>query len=160
MTTLSQPLAQSFRRRPGGRLDIAKLWAARISQALRSTLDWLRLSRRILWFEVRCIPRRMSIAREAIAGLEEGTYDLGPMFEESTAHGGLVRCIRTEQRILDEQLWQQSFPWATDSDHRMFVLGWESGAAWGKAFASHMPCKTEKADETCECEVSVVSAKF
>jgi hypothetical protein len=83
----------------------------------------------------------MTIARDAIAGLPEGVHDLGPLFEESTEHAGLVPCWRTDARTRDVERLQSIAPWATEADEWIFLLGWEMG----EASACGSPGKTKKA---------------
>jgi hypothetical protein len=67
----------------------------------------------------------MKIASDAIAA---GT-DLGPLFEESTAHAGLVLNRQTQHHIQDEDKFLSKYPWATDTDLQFFALGWGMGSA-------------------------------
>jgi len=132
------PLAESFRTAQNGRPSSVSLWAARRFWRLASLLRWLKLGTKILCFELRSSVPRMKIACDAI----DAGADLGPLFEESTAHAGLVHCSRTETRSRDaEFLLLTKFPWATDADLAIFFLGWERG----EAFASCSCDKTKTA---------------
>jgi hypothetical protein len=143
-TMKTLPPAESCHRRLDALLDSAKLWAARISWSLAAAMCWLRLGRRILWFELCTAVPRMTIARDAIRGLPQGVYDprdLGPLFESGPGPGGLVPCSRTDARSQDVEQLQTKYPWATEADQWMFLLGWESG----EAYAYDNPRKREKA---------------
>jgi hypothetical protein len=85
----------------------------------------------------------MTIARDAIAGLPAGVHDLGPLFEESTAHADLVPCRRTDARTRDVERLQSIAPWATEADEWIFLLGWEMG----EAFVCGSSRKTKKASD-------------
>ena len=86
----------------------------------------------------------MTIARDAILGLPQGVYDprdLGPLFESGLGPGGLVPYSRTDARSRDVEQLQTKYPWATQADQWMFLLGWERG----EAYAYDNPRKREKA---------------
>ena len=137
------PLAQPSRRSPDALLDSATLWAARISWTLASVLRWMRIGMRILWFELCSAAPRIAIALDTIRGLPQEIHDpgdLGPLFEPDSAPGGLVPCRRTDVRTQDVARLQTTYPWATEADQWMFLLGWERG----EAFA----CRNQRKKET------------
>lgn len=141
------PRAESSYRPLDALVDSAKLWVARISWTLASLRFWLVTRRRILWFELCTAAPRMTIARDAIHGLPQGVHDpidLGPLFESGPGPGGLVPCSRTDARTRDVEQLQTKYPWATEADQWMSLLGWERG----EAYAYDNPRKREKAAVT------------
>lgn len=143
-TMKTLPPAESSRRPQDALVDSAKLWAKRISWRLASLRFWLVTRRRILWFELCTAAPRMTIARNAIHGLPKDVHDprdLGPLFESGSGPGGFVPCSRTDARSQDVEQLQTTYPWATEADQWMFLLGWERG----EAYAYDNPRKREKA---------------
>ena len=137
MTTL--PIPQSFHRPHGVQPHSAKLWAGRILWKLASARRWLRLSTRILWLEGLSIVPRIRVGLDAIdESSEEG--DLGPLFEESTTHGDLVPCKRTDARTRDVERFLTTHEWANSADLHCFLLGW----TMGETFSCGSPHKTKK----------------
>ncbi len=131
VTPMTRPvLAEPFHKQPDDQPGNARFWAARISWRLASARRWLTLCTRVVWFEACSAVPRIKISLGAIAELPEGIHDLrdlGPWFEESTEHGGLVLHSGIQRRIQDEDKFLSMFPWATDADVHLFLLGREMG---------------------------------